>query len=50
MNICKEIIVVGGGPAGIAASLAARRNGASFLWLKNTDFLGDGYSWSGYSF
>ncbi|NLF00369.1 MAG: FAD-dependent oxidoreductase [Anaerolineales bacterium] len=35
-----EVIVVGGGPAGIAAAIAAARNGASTLLLDRYGFLG----------
>lgn len=35
-----EVIVVGGGPAGIAAAVSAARNGADTLLVERYGFLG----------
>ena len=41
MNSMKnEIVVVGGGPAGLVASIAAARNGADTLLIEGTGCLG----------
>ena len=36
----KEVVVLGGGPAGCLAALAARRNGADTLLIERASFLG----------
>jgi hypothetical protein len=42
INICKEadVVVVGGGPAGVAAAVAAARNGASTVLVERYGHLG----------
>ena len=36
----KDVVVVGGGPAGFMAALAARRNGADTLLIERDSYLG----------
>ena len=42
LNIAKkkDVVVVGGGPAGCAAALSARRNGADTLLIERESYLG----------